>query len=171
VKGIAKKVNVNHRIRAKEVRLIDPEGRQVGVVPINEALKIAESFDLDLVEVAPNANPPVCKIMDYGRYKYQQSKKLQEAKKKQSLFQVKEIKFRPKTEEHDFKVKVRHIKRFLESRDKVKVTLIFRGREISLTDIGFKILNQVIEETSDVAVVEQPPRMEGRNMVLVLAPK
>jgi len=162
---------VNHRIRAKEVRLIDPEGRQVGVVPINEALKIAESFDLDLVEVAPNANPPVCKIMDYGRYKYQQSKKLQEAKKKQSLFQVKEIKFRPKTEEHDFKVKVRHIKRFLESRDKVKVTLIFRGREISLTDIGFKILNQVIEETSDVAVVEQPPRMEGRNMVLVLAPK
>nr|HID60051.1 translation initiation factor IF-3 [Desulfobacterales bacterium] len=168
---MAKKVNVNHRIRAKEVRLIDPEGRQVGVVPINEALKIAESFDLDLVEVAPNANPPVCKIMDYGRYKYQQSKKLQEAKKKQSLFQVKEIKFRPKTEEHDFKVKVRHIKRFLESRDKVKVTLIFRGREISLTDIGFKILNQVIEETSDVAVVEQPPRMEGRNMVLVLAPK
>lgn len=162
---------MNHRIRAKEVRLIDPEGRQVGVVPINEALKIAESFDLDLVEVAPNANPPVCKIMDYGRYKYQQSKKLQEAKKKQSLFQVKEIKFRPKTEEHDFKVKVRHIKRFLESRDKVKVTLIFRGREISLTDIGFKILNQVIEETSDVAVVEQPPRMEGRNMVLVLAPK
>lgn len=171
VKNIAKRINVNRRIRAKEVRLIDPDGQQVGVVPLMEALETAQSHGLDLVEVAPNVSPPVCRIMDYGRYKYQQNKKLQEAKKRQSTFQVKEIKIRPMTGEHDFQVKMRHIKRFLHNRDKVKVTIIFRGREVAHTDLGAMLLRRVIEETSELAVVEQEARKEGRIMVMVLAPK
>lgn len=171
MKNIAKRINVNRRIRAKEVRLIDPDGKQVGVVPLAEALETAEYYGLDLVEVAPTVSPPVCRIMDYGRYKYQQNKKLQEAKKRQSTFQVKEIKLRPKTAEHDLQVKIRHIKRFLHNRDKVKVTIIFRGREMAYTDLGLALLQRVIEETSDLAVVEQGARREGRIMVMVLAPK
>jgi translation initiation factor IF-3 len=171
VKNIAKRINVNRRIRAKEVRLIDPDGKQLGVVPFMEALETAESHGLDLVEVAPNVSPPVCRIMDYGRYKYQQSKKLQEAKKRQSTFQVKEIKLRPRTGEHDFQVKMRHAKRFLDHRDKVKVSVIFRGREMAHTDLGVGLLQRVVEETSEFAVVEQEARREGRIMVMVLAPK
>jgi translation initiation factor IF-3 len=171
VKNIAKRINVNRRIRAKEVRLIDPDGKQLGVVPFKEALETAESHGLDLVEVAPNVSPPVCRIMDYGRYKYQQSKKLQEAKKRQSTFQVKEIKLRPRTGEHDFQVKMRHAKRFLDHRDKVKVSVIFRGREMAHTDLGVGLLQRVVEETSEFAVVEQEARREGRIMVMVLAPK
>jgi translation initiation factor IF-3 len=171
VKNIAKRINVNRRIRAREVRLIDPDGKQLGVVPIREALETAESHGLDLVEVAPNVSPPVCRIMDYGRYKYQQNKKLQEAKKRQSAFQVKEIKLRPRTGEHDFQVKMRHIKRFLDHRDKVKVTIIFRGREMAHADLGVALLQRVIEATSEFAVVEQEARTEGRIMVMVLAPK
>ncbi|MCK4488385.1 MAG: translation initiation factor IF-3 [Desulfobacterales bacterium] len=171
VKNIAKRINVNLRIRAKEVRLIDSDGKQVGVVPFKEALETAESHGLDLVEVAPNVSPPVCRIMDYGRYKYEQSKKFQEAKKRQSTFQVKEIKIRPMTGEHDLQVKVRHIKRFLQNRDKVKVTIIFRGRELAHTDLGAALLQRVVEETSELAVVEQGARREGRIMVMVLAPK
>ena len=158
MKNIAKRINVNRRIRAKEVRLIDPDGKQVGVVPLRDALETAESHGLDLVEVAPNVSPPVCRIMDYGRYKYQQNKKLQEAKKRQSTFQVKEI-------------KMRHIKRFLENRDKVKVTIIFRGREMAYTAQGRELLERVVDETSELAVVEQDMRREGRIMVMVLAPK
>jgi translation initiation factor IF-3 len=136
-----------------------------------EALETAESHGLDLVEVAPNVSPPVCRIMDYGRYKYQQNKKLQEAKKRQSTFQVKEIKLRPRTGEHDFQVKMRHVKRFLQNRDKVKVTITFRGREMAHTDLGAALLERVVDETSEVAAVEQGARKEGRIMVMVLTPK
>ena len=171
VKSIAKRINVNRRIRAREVRLIDRDGNQVGVVPLMEALETAESHGLDLVEVAPNVSPPVCRIMDYGRYKYQQSKKFQEAKKRQSTSQVKEIKIRPMTGEHDLHVKLRHIKRFLHNRDKVKVSIIFRGREMAHTGLGAAVLKRVAEEMSELAVVEQEARREGRIMVMVLAPK
>ncbi len=171
MKNIAKRINVNRRIRAKEVRLIDPEGKQLGVIPTVEALERAASHGLDLVEVSPNVSPPVCRIMDYGRYKYQQNKKLQESKKRQSTFQVKEIKLRPRTGEHDFQVKMRHAKRFLDNRDKVKVTVVFRGRENAHTDAGVTLLQRVIEATSEFAVVEQSARKEGRIMIMVLAPK
>jgi translation initiation factor IF-3 len=123
------------------------------------------------VEVSPNADPPVCKIMDYGRYKYEQTKKQQEAKKKATTFQVKEIKLRPKTGEHDLQVKIGHIKKFLGKKDKVKVTVIFRGREIALVDRGRELLNQIVEETAELAIVEQLPKFEGRTMVMVLSPK
>ena len=135
------------------------------------ALEIAEDEGLDLVEVAPNVSPPVCRIMDYDRYKYQQNKKLQEAKKRQSTFQVKEIKLRPRTGEHDFQVKMRHVKRFLDHRDKVKVSVIFRGREMAHMNLGADLLQRVVEETSEFAVVEQGARREGRIMILILAPK
>jgi translation initiation factor IF-3 len=171
VKNIAKRINVNKRIRAKEVRLIDADGKQLGVVPFMEALETAKTQGLDLVEVAPNVTPPVCRIMDYGRYKYQQSKKLQEAKKRQSTFQVKEIKLRPRTGEHDFQVKMRHAKRFLDHRDKVKITVIFRGREMAYTNLGKALLDRVVEQTEEFAVVEQEARREGRILVMVLAPK
>jgi translation initiation factor IF-3 len=171
VKRIARRINVNRRIRAKEVRLIDAEGNQVGVVPIREALETAESYGLDLVEVSPNVDPPVCRVMDYGRYKYQQNKKLQEAKKRQSGYQIKEIKIRPMTGEHDLQVKLGHIRRFLEHRDKVKVSLMFRGREMAYTELGAAVLERVAELTSDVANVEQAMRREGRRMFMVLAPR
>jgi translation initiation factor IF-3 len=153
------------------VRVIDPDGQQIGILPKREAINAASEFGLDLVEVSPNANPPVCKIMDYGRYKYEQTKKQQEAKKKQVTFQVKEIKIRPKTGEHDLQVKTGHIKKFLGKKDKVKVTVIFRGREISLVDRGRELLDQIAEETAELSVVEQNPKFEGRTMVMVLSPK
>lgn len=164
-------ININKMIRAKEVRVIDPDGNQLGVVPIYQALATANDHGLDLVEVSPNAKPPVCKIMDYGRYKYQQTKKRQEAKKKQSTFQVKEIKIRPKTGEHDLMVKIGHIKRFIDKKDKVKVTVVFRGREITMSRIGRDLLKQVADETEEIANVEQLPKFEGRTLVMVLAPK
>ena len=153
------------------MRVIDPDGNQVGVVPTEKALATALEFGLDLVEVSPHANPPVCKIMDYGRYKYEQTKKRQEAKKKQSTFQLKEIKVRPKTGDHDLMTKVGHIRKFIDKKDKVKVTVIFRGREITLSHLGREVLKKVIEETQDVAVIEQEPKFEGRTLVMVLAPK
>jgi translation initiation factor IF-3 len=171
VKSIAKRINVNRRIRAREVRLIDAEGKQVGIVPLRQALETAEAHGLDLVEVAPNVVPPVCRVMDYGRYKYQQSKKFQEARKRQSGYQVKEIKIRPMTGEHDLQVKLRHIRRFLEHRDKVKVSLMFRGRELAYTELGTTILKRVAEETSDICSIEQAMRREGRHIFMVLAPK
>jgi translation initiation factor IF-3 len=158
-------------IRAREVRVIDPDGNQVGVIPIDRALAAAADFGLDLVEVSPNANPPVCKIMDYGRYKYEQTKKQQEAKKKQATFQVKEIKLRPKTEEHDLQTKISHIKKFLGKKDKVKVTVMFRGREIALSNRGRELLQLIVERLEDIAIVEQPPKFEGRTMIMVLSPK
>jgi len=165
------RTNINDQIRAKEVRLIEPDGNQVGVIPIYKARAIAADHGLDLVEVSPNANPPVCKIMDYGRYKYELTKKQQEAKKKQSVFQIKEIKVRPKTGEHDLNVKISHIKRFIEKKDKVKVTVIFRGREITLSNRGRELLLQIAEQTREYAEIEQHPKFEGRTMMMVLAPK
>jgi translation initiation factor IF-3 len=136
-----------------------------------EALDQAAEFGLDLVEVSPNANPPVCKIMDYGRYRYEQTKKKQEAKKKQSTFQVKEIKVRPKTGEHDLQVKIGHIKKFIGRRDKVKVTVIFRGREITLSKLGMAVLEKIAGETEEIALVEQAPKFEGRTLAMILGPK
>ncbi|MBL0713423.1 MAG: translation initiation factor IF-3 [Desulfosarcina sp.] len=164
-------VNINRKIRAREVRVIDPEGEQMGVVPIETALTTAADLGLDLVEVSPNANPPVCKIMDYGRYKYEQTKKKQEAKKKQTTFQVKEIKVRPKTGDHDLNVKMGHIRKFLGKKDKVKVTVLFRGREITLSDRGRELLQRIATEFEEIAVVEQYPKFEGRTMMMVLSPK
>ena len=151
--------------------MIDPDGNQLGVIPTQEALKAAMDFGLDLVEVSPNANPPVCKIMDYGKYKYELTKKQQEAKKKQSTFQLKEIKIRPKTGDHDLQVKIGHIRKFLGKKDKVRVTVVFRGREITLSDRGRELLGQVAETVSDISAVEQFPKFEGRAMIMVLAPK
>jgi len=165
------KININRNIRAKEVRVIDPDGNQIGVIPTYKAIAVANDFGLDLVEVSPNANPPVCKIMDYGRYKYEQTKKKQEAKKKQATFQLKEIKLRPKTDEHDLKTKINHIKKFIERKDKVKVTVIFRGREITLSQLGRDLLERVAQETEGIASVEQHPKFEGRTMIMVLSPK
>jgi len=162
---------VNKNIRAKEVRVIDPDGNQVGIVPTYKALATAGDFGLDLVEISPNANPPVCKIMDYGRYKYELTKKQQEAKKKQSTFQIKEIKVRPKTGEHDLQVKMGHIQRFLEKKNKVKVTVLFRGREITLSDRGRELLKRIAEDLDEIASVEQFPKFEGRTIMMVLAPK
>ena len=153
------------------MRLIDPDGNQIGIIPTPKALEAAAEAGLDLVEVSPNANPPVCKIMDYGRYRYEQTKKKQEAKKKQSTFQLKEIKVRPKTGEHDLQVKIGHIKKFLEKKDKVKVSVIFRGREITLSELGMAVLEKIVEETKEFAMLEQEPKFEGRILVMVLAPK
>jgi len=153
------------------VRVIDPDGNQVGIIPTYKALATAGDFGLDLVEISPNANPPVCKIMDYGRYKYEQTKKKQDAKKKQSTFQVKEIKIRPKTGEHDLNIKIGHIKKFIGKKDKVKVTVMFRGREIALSELGRDLLKKIAEETDDIAVVEQYPKFEGRTMMMILSPK
>jgi translation initiation factor IF-3 len=151
--------------------VIDPDGEQIGIIPTRQALETASEFGLDLVEVSPNANPPVCKIMDYGRYRYEQTKKKQEAKKKQSSFQVKEIKVRPKTGEHDLQTKIGHIKKFIERKDKVKVTVIFRGREITLSRFGMALLEKIAQETEEIAAVEQDPKFEGRTLVMILAPK
>ena len=165
------RININRNIRAKEVRVIDPDGNQIGIIPTYKAIAVANDFGLDLVEISPNANPPVCKIMDYGRYKYELTKKRQEAKKKQATFQLKEIKLRPKTGEHDLKTKISHIKKFIERKDKVKVTVIFRGREITLSQLGRDLLERVVQETEEIASVEQQPKFEGRTMIMVLSPK
>jgi translation initiation factor IF-3 len=162
---------INERIRARQIRLIGPDGEQLGVVSSDEGVKQAREQGLDLVEVAPKATPPVCRIMDYGKYKYEQSKRAKEAKKHQHLVTVKEMKFRPKTEEHDYQFKLKHIQKFLAEGNKTKVTIMFRGREMVHTDLGRKILDRLRQETQDYASVEQQPRLEGRNMTIVLAPK
>ncbi|HEY3307448.1 MAG TPA: translation initiation factor IF-3 [Desulfuromonadaceae bacterium] len=162
---------MNTAIRAVEVRVISAEGEALGVIPTSTALEMAEQQQLDLVEVSPNAVPPVCRIMDYGKFKYQQSKKLQEAKKKQVHVEVKEIKLRPKTDDHDLMFKVKHVKRFLEEGNKAKVTLVFRGREITHMDIGRAVIERFAAELADVAVVESHPRVDGRSMFMILAPK
>jgi translation initiation factor IF-3 len=153
------------------VRLIDAEGEQAGVVPIEDARNSAEEAGLDLVEVAPTSDPPVCRIMDYGKYKYEQSKKLQESKKKATVILVKEVKIRPKTEEHDYQFKLRNIRRFLEQKNKTKVSLMFRGREIAYANLARGLLERIAQDVQDVGVVEQMPKLEGRNMIMILAPK
>ncbi len=147
------------------------EGKQLGIMTLDEALARAARAGLDLVEVAPAATPPVCRIMDYGKYRYQQSKKLQDARKSQTSVQLKEIRLRPKTEEHDLQVKIRAIRKFLEQRDKVKVTMMFRGRDITYTEIGVRVMAEIRDALSDVGVVDQPPRLEGRNMIMIMSPK
>lgn len=168
--SIIKDVRVNREIRAKEVRVIDPEGKQLGILPLVEALRAAAQYDLDLVEVSPKSDPPVCRIMDYGKFKYQQSKKAHEAKKKQAIVHLKEVKFRPKTEEHDFQFKLRHIERFLKEGNKTKVTILFRGRELAHPEMGKTMMERIIEEMKAYGKVEQLPKFEGRNFVMVLSP-
>jgi translation initiation factor IF-3 len=166
-----KKALINEKIKAPEVRVIDSEGTQLGIIPLKEALSVASEEGLDLVEVDPNSNPPVCRIMDYGKFRYKQSKKIHEAKKSQTTFQVKEVKIRPNTEEHDIEYKVGHIKRFLGSGNKAKVCIVFKGREIAYREMGVNILNKIAEEVKDMGIVEQQPKLEGRNMAIVIAPK
>jgi translation initiation factor IF-3 len=174
VKNIAKELRINEKILSKEVRVINLEGEQLGIFPIAEALNIAREANRDLVEVSPTTSPPVCRIMDYGKFKYEQSKKTYQAKKKKHVPRVthiKEIKVRPKTEEHDLQFKIRHIKKFLTQGDKAKITLIFRGREITRPELGQEVMNRIVEEIEDVGIVENPAKLEGRNMIMLIAPK
>ena len=162
---------MNKGIRASQVRVIGADGEQVGILPIHEALRIAGDDNLDLVEVSPDAKPPVCKIMDHGKFKYEQTKKKQEAKRKQKTTQIKEIKVRPKTNDHDLQTKVKHIEKFIGKNDKVKVTLVFRGREFMLKEQANIILEKMIAMTEDFAQVEQFPKFEGRVITMLLGPK
>jgi translation initiation factor IF-3 len=162
---------INEEINARQVHLIDKDGSNRGNVSISEAIAFAQAAGLDLVEIAPNASPPVCKLLDYGKYKYQEQKKAAEARKKQKVVEVKEIKFRPMIDDHDYDVKMRSMQRFFEEGDKVKVTLRFRGREMAHQELGTKLLDRVRDDTSKFAKVEQDARFEGRQMVMVLAPR
>ncbi|MBM4314296.1 MAG: translation initiation factor IF-3 [Deltaproteobacteria bacterium] len=168
---MAKDLRINREIRAASVRVISMDGEQLGIITLAEALAEAAKSGLDLVEVSPTASPPVCRIMDYGKFRYQQSKKVQVSKKSQTVIQVKEIRIRPKTEEHDIEVKLKHIKKFLEARNKVKISMMFRGREIAYTDIGRKIMEDLKNTLADVCVIDQQPKLEGRNMIMILSPK
>jgi translation initiation factor IF-3 len=162
---------VNEEIRVREVHLIDKDGGNKGTVPIAEALQAAQEAGLDLVEISPNASPPVVKILDYGKYKYQEQKKAAEARKKQKVVEVKELKYRPMIDDHDYDVKMRAMQRFFEEGDKVKITLRFRGREMAHQELGTKLLNRVKEDTAKIAKVESEPRFEGRQMIMILAPR
>lgn len=164
-------MRVNGEIRSPKVRLIDDNGEQVGIVSTREALEQAELKELDLVEISPNADPPVCRIMDYGKYRYELSKRDAANKKKQKLVHLKEIKLRPVTEEGDYQVKLRNLIRFLESGDKVKVTLRYRGREMSHQELGMRVMERLQSDLATYGVVEQAPKLEGRQMVMTLAPK
>jgi translation initiation factor IF-3 len=168
---IQKKVRVNTQIRISPVRVIGSEGNQLGVIPTEQALLMAEEEGLDLVEVAPQANPPVCRIMDYGKYKYEESQKAKRAKKKQHVIQIKEIKLRPKIEIHDFEFQLRHAKKFLSKNNKVKVTLMFRGREIAHPEIAMGVMERVAQNLDEDGFVESPIKSEGKNLVMVISPK
>ena len=161
---------INERIRVPEVRVIDDEGNQVGVMKTPDALAFASERDLDLVEVAPEARPPVCRVLDYSKYKYEQAQKLKQARKHQQQITVREIKFRPKIAEHDYDTKKHHVERFLRHKDKVKITIMFRGREVTHPERGTAILDRLAEELSELGVVEQRPMQEGRNMTMMMAP-
>jgi translation initiation factor IF-3 len=162
---------VNEAIRAREVRLIGPDGAQLGVVPLKEALRIAQDADLDLVNVAPTAKPPVCRIMDYGKFKYEQAKKEKEARRNQKIIELKEVRFSSTIEEHDFQTKLRNVRKFIEDEDKVKCTIRFRGREITHSEIGQQVLERVAALCEDIAAVERKPKIEGRSMIMILTPK
>jgi translation initiation factor IF-3 len=155
----------------REVRVVSAEGEQLGIMPTQQALETARSQDLDLVEVAPEAAPPVCRIMDFGKYKYTQARRLKEARKKQTTILVKEVKMGPKTEKHDFDFKVKHVRRFLEEGHKAKVTVRFKGREMAHTELGWKMLQKMVEAVADIAVADNNPRMEGRMLHIMLSPK
>ncbi|PZM63084.1 translation initiation factor IF-3 [Paenibacillus dendritiformis] len=162
---------VNEEIRAKEVRLVGPEGEQIGIKPFREALQMAYDANLDLVNVAPQAKPPVCRIMDYGKFRYEQQKKEKEARKNQKTVDIKEVWFRANIDEHDFQTKLRNVLKFLREGDKVKCSVRFRGREIAHADIGKKVLDRVLVEANELCVVERVPKLEGRSMIMILAPK
>lgn len=164
-------MRINEEIRAREVRVIADGGEQLGIMSSREALKLALESHLDLVEIAPTAKPPVCRIMDYGKYRYEQQKREKEARKKQKTFDIKEVKLRPGIEEHDFNVKFKSAVRFLEDGDKVKVTIMFRGRELSHPELGEVLLNKMAQQLKEVAVVERVPKLEGKNMIMIVAPK
>jgi translation initiation factor IF-3 len=166
-----KRVRVNRQIRISPVRVISAEGAQLGIMSVDEALAAAEADGFDLVEVAPNARPPVVRIMDYGKYKYEEARKARQARKKQHQIQIKEVKFRPGIEPHDFDFKVRHARRFLEEGNKVKATMMFRGRQMAHPEIGLEVLKKVAEAIDEVGKVESQPSMEGRTMTMILAPK
>jgi translation initiation factor IF-3 len=162
---------INERIRVPEVRVIGDDGKQIGVMRTDEALRYAQERDLDLVEVAPEARPPVCRVLDYSKYKYEQAQKQKAARKHQQQITIREIKFRPKIAEQDYATKKRHVERFLKARDKVKVTIMFRGREMAHRERGEMILNRLAEDLGELAVVEQRPQLDGRNMTMMLAPQ
>ena len=168
---IKQELPINGQIRAKEVQLIGDNGEKLGVVEFTKALDMAEEKKLDLVLVAPNVNPPVCRIMNYGKYKFEQSKKEKEAKRKQKTLEIKEIRVTPNIEEHDFEFKARNARKFLESGNKLKITVKFRGREINNSKMGEEILNKFIENLSDISVVEKKPKLEGKNMFIMLSKK
>ena len=168
---IKQELPINGQIKAKEVQLIGDEGEKLGVISLKEALEVAEEKKLDLVLVAPNAKPPVCKIMNYGKYKFEQAKKEKEAKKKQKTVEIKEIRITPNIEEHDFGFKAKNAKKFIEDGNKVKITVRFRGRELNNVKMGENVLNDFAKELEDVAVVEKAPKLEGKNMFIILAKK
>ncbi|HPU01417.1 MAG TPA: translation initiation factor IF-3 [Bacillota bacterium] len=171
VKKITKNLPVNEQIKAREVRVIDVDGTQIGVMALQDALEIARQKRMDLVNVAPNENPPVCRLMDFGKYKYEQSKREREARKKQKMVTIKEIRLRPKIEKHDFEVKLRSTRRFLESGDKVKVTVMFRGRELAHPEMAKRLCEEMARALQDCAVVERSAKLEGCNMIMILSPK
>ena len=164
-------MRINEEIRAREVRVVSDEGEQLGLMTLQDALQMATARNQDLVEVAPNAKPPVCRIMDYGKFRYEQQKKDREARKKQKTFDVKEVKLRPKIETHDYLVKLKNAQRFLSDGDKVKAVIMFRGRELSHPDLGLDILKRLVEDLKDLCIVEREAKLEGRNMIMILAPK
>jgi translation initiation factor IF-3 len=167
---INEKLRVNRQIRISPVRVINPDGEQAGIIPIEQAMAMAEEQGLDLVEVAPLARPPVCRIMDYGKFKYEEQRQAREARKRQHHVQIKEVKMRPGIEDHDFEFKTRHARRFLEEGNKVKLTMMFRGRQMAHPEFGRQVLDRVSTLLQDVSKVEQHPQLEGRSMVMVLAP-
>lgn len=164
-------MRINEEIRAREVRVIGSDGEQLGIMSGREAQQLAYEKHLDLVEIAPTAKPPVCRIMDYGKYRYEQQKREKESRKKQKTFDIKEVKLRPGIEEHDFNVKFKNAVRFLEDGDKVKVTIMFRGRELSHPELGEVLLNKMAAQLKEMAVVERQPKLEGKNMIMIVAPK
>jgi translation initiation factor IF-3 len=165
------KTRINEKIRGLEIRVIDGDGNHIGTMPTKEALKLSREEGLDLVEVSPDTNPPVCKIMDYGKYKYQLSKKAHDAKKHQRVIHVKEVKMRPGTEEHDYQFKLKNVMKFLKSGDKVKMTVIFKGREAVHKHLGLKVLERIENDTHELSIVEQSPKVEGRRMTMMLSPR
>ncbi|WP_166512347.1 translation initiation factor IF-3 [Desulfallas thermosapovorans] len=171
MKFISREHRINENIRVREIRVVDVDGKQLGVLPTREAFKLAEERQLDLVEIAPQAKPPVCRIMDYGKFRYEQSKREKEARKNQRIINVKEVKLRPNIDDHDFNVKAKNAIRFLKDGDKVKVTIMFRGRQIVHPDLGKKLLERMAEQVTDLANVERQPKLEGKNMIMILAPK
>lgn len=167
---ISAEPRINERIRVPEVRLVGPGGEQVGIVSIGDALRLAQEADLDLVEVAPNGRPPVCRLMDYGKFKYESALKARESRRNQAQTVIKEIKLRPKIDPHDYGTKKGHVERFLRQGDKVKVTIMFRGREQSRPELGFRLLQRLAEDIQELGYIESAPRQDGRNMIMVVAP-